>query len=247
MDSLSKGSLEELLLLSGKLADWVDLLDTVGTELDVGSEPLDTLGGVQRGLDEGWLDDTRLAVESSDEGVGESGTGCKGSGRFRMDKMPTHRNPWRGWRIRYRPWPGRPLREVSIRYCQIFPKALTVTTELDSLDESLVLLAGDALGLSVLAEQGDNGDTRVTTDDGHVDVLGVSALDLANESGSSDDVEGGDTEESLLVKDTGLLEDLGEDGDGRVDWVGDDQDEGLWRVLGHGLGKVSDDRGVGVL
>lgn len=75
MDSLSKGSLEELLLLSGELADWVDLLDTIGTELDVGSEPLDTLGGVQRGLDEGRLDDTRLAVESSDEGVGESGTG----------------------------------------------------------------------------------------------------------------------------------------------------------------------------
>lgn len=124
---------------------------------------------------------------------------------------------------------------------------LTVTTELDSLDESLVLLAGDALGLSVLAEQGDNGDTRVTTDDGHVDVLGVSALDLANESGSSDNVEGGNTEESLLVKDTGLLEDLGEDGDGRVDWVGDDQDEGLWRVLGNSLGEVSDDGGVGVL
>lgn len=114
MDSLSKGSLEELLLLSGELADWVDLLDTIGTKLDVGSEPLDTLGGVQRGLDEGWLDDTRLAVESSDEGVGESGTGWKESAHFRMDKMPTHRNPWRGWRIRYRPWPGRPLQDISI-------------------------------------------------------------------------------------------------------------------------------------
>jgi hypothetical protein len=126
-------------------------------------------------------------------------------------------------------------------------ESLTVTTELDSLDESLVLLALDVLALGGLAQEGDNGDTRVTTDDGDVDVLGVGLLDLGQESGSSDNVEGGDTEESLLVKDTGLLEDLGEDGDGGVDRVGDDQDVGLGGVLGDGLGEGLDDRGVGVL
>ena len=70
---------------------------------------------------------------------------------------------------------------------------------------------------------------------------------MRDESVGSNNIQGGDTKHSSWVKDTGLLEDLGEDGDGRVDWVGDDQDEGLWRVLGNGLGEVSDDGGVGVL
>ena len=44
-----------------------------------------------------------------------------------------------------------------------------------------------------------------------------------------------------------LLQDLGEDGDGRVDRVGDDEDHGGGGVLGGGLGEVSNDRSVGVL
>lgn len=124
---------------------------------------------------------------------------------------------------------------------------LTITTKLNSVDQSLVLLARDILTLRSLAEDRDNGDTRVTTDDGDVDVLGVGVLDLTQESGGSDDIEGGNTEQSLLVKDTGLLENLGEDGDGRVDGVGDDENVGLGGVLGNCLGEVPDDRGVGVL
>jgi hypothetical protein len=124
---------------------------------------------------------------------------------------------------------------------------LTVTTKLNSVNQSLVLLARDILALRSLAQEGDNGDTRVTTDDGDLDILGVGVLDLTQESRSSNNVEGGNSEQSLLVKDTSLLEDLGEDGDGGVDRVGDDQDVSLGCVLGNGLGKVSDDRGVGVL
>lgn len=123
----------------------------------------------------------------------------------------------------------------------------TVTAELDSLDESLVLLSLDVGTLAGLAQEGDDGDTRVTADDSDVDVLRVGALDLSEESRGSDDIKRRDTEESLLVEDTGLLEDLGEDWDGGVDRVGDDEDVSLGRVLSNGLGEVSDDRGVGVL
>ena len=45
-----------------------------------------------------------------------------------------------------------------------------------------------------LAEQRDDGDTAVATDDGDVLVLGVGVLDLADEARGTDDIEGGDTE-----------------------------------------------------
>lgn len=212
--SLSKGGLEELLLLGRELAEGKDVLNTLSTELDVGSKVLDTLGLVQWRLDESGLNETRLAVEGSDERVGESGTSV------------THR-------------------EGSGTGTSLGLDDL-VTTELDSLDQSLVLLALDVLAKGGLAQKGDNGDTRVTTNDGDVDVLGVGILDLTKESGSSDNVEGGNTEETLLVEDTGLLEDLSEDGDGGVDRVGDDEDVSLGAVLSDSLGEISDDRGVGV-
>lgn len=122
-----------------------------------------------------------------------------------------------------------------------------VATELDPVDEGLVSLTADVLALGGLGEERDDGDTRVTTDNGDLDVLGVLALDLTEESGSSDNVEGGDTKDPLLVKDALLLVDLGEDGDGRVDGVSDDTDESLGAVLGTGLGEVTDNRSVGVL
>ena len=126
-------------------------------------------------------------------------------------------------------------------------RRLAITTELDSLDESLVLLSLDILSLRGLAQDGDNCDTRVSTDDGDVNVLGVGLLDLGQESGSSDNIKSGDTEKSLLVENVGLLEDLGEDWDGGVDGVGDDENVGFWSVLGDRLGKGLDDRSVGVL
>ena len=70
-----------------------------------------------------------------------------------------------------------------------------VTTELDPLDESLVLLSLDILAEGSLREQRNNGDTRVSTDDSDLDILGVLVLDLTEESGRSDNVEGGNTEQ----------------------------------------------------
>jgi hypothetical protein len=48
----------------------------------------------------------------------------------------------------------------------------------------------------------------------------------------------------LRVKDSLALQNLGKDGDGRVDRVGDDQDEGLGTSLSDGFGKSSTDSGV---
>jgi hypothetical protein len=54
--------------------------------------------------------------------------------------------------------------------------------------------------------------------------------------------------DSLLgVKDTLLLVDLGPDGDGRVDGVGNDTNVGVGAVLGTSESQISDDRSVGVL
>ena len=82
--------------------------------------------------------------------------------------------------------------------------------------------------------------------DGVVWSLSWLARGLGNEGGCTGDVEGGDTEELVAVKDTSLLQDLGGDWDGGVDWVGDDLDRGLWCVLSDGLDEVSDDGCVGV-
>jgi len=57
-----------------------------------------------------------------------------------------------------------------------------------------------------------------------------------------------DTCDSLLgVKDTLLLVDLGPDGNGRVDGVGNDTDVSVRAVFGTGNSQISDNRGVGVL
>ena len=69
-----------------------------------------------------------------------------------------------------------------------------ITTKLNPLDESLVLLTLDILTDAGLREQWNNGNTRVSSDDGDLDVLGVLVLDLTEESGRSNDIKGGDTE-----------------------------------------------------
>lgn len=57
----------------------------------------------------------------------------------------------------------------------------------------------------------------MAADDGDVLLGWVGALDLGDEAGGADDVEGGDTEQLLWVVDATGLEDLGGDWDGRVD------------------------------
>jgi hypothetical protein len=81
-----------------------------------------------------------------------------------------------------------------------------------------------------LAQKRNDGDTRVTTNDGDLGGGGVGTLDFGDESGGTDDIQSGDTEQALGVVDTVLAESLSNDGDSRVDRVGDDQDVGLGGV-----------------
>jgi len=72
---VNQAGIEELLLVLVDLTDGVDLLNTVGAELDLGGEEVDTLVLVQRGIDKGGLNDTLLALGGAEEGLGEAGTG----------------------------------------------------------------------------------------------------------------------------------------------------------------------------
>lgn len=118
-----------------------------------------------------------------------------------------------------------------------------ITTELDAGEESLV---ANKVGVLALGEEWDDGNTGVTANNGDVLISWVGLLDLRDEAGSTDDIEGSDTEELLWVVDTGLLEDLSNDWNGGVHWVGNDEDLGVWCGLSGGLGEVTDNGGVGV-
>lgn len=72
---VNQAGIEELLLVLVDLTDRVDLLNTVGAELDLGGEEVDTLVLVQGRLDKGGLNDTLLALGGAEEGLGEAGTG----------------------------------------------------------------------------------------------------------------------------------------------------------------------------
>lgn len=72
---VSKAGLDHLLLIGVDLAEGQDLLDTVGAELDLGGEEVDALVLVQRGVDEGGLDDALLALGSAQQGLSHAGTG----------------------------------------------------------------------------------------------------------------------------------------------------------------------------
>lgn len=190
----------------------MDLLDTVGAELDLRGEEVNTLVLVEGRVDEGGLNDTLLALSGLEEGLGETGTG-HGHGES-----------------------GRASTTLGLDDL--------VTTELDALDVGVELLALEVV--AGLGEERDNGSTGVTTNDDNVLRGGVGALELRDEARGTDNVKGGDTEHALGVVDTGSLEDLGGNGNGRVDGVGDDEDVCLGAVLSSSLGQVADDRGVGV-
>lgn len=207
----------------------MDLLHTVGAELDVGGEVLAALFLEQRRVDEGGLDDVLLALGGLEQALGEAGTGHgHGEGSGTSTILGLHN---------------------------------LVTTELNAVDIGVELLARQVI--AGLGQKRDDGSTGVATNDGDVLVSGVGSLDLGDEAGGADDIEGGDTEEALGVVDTLGLEDLGSDGNGGVDLnmlaygadllanlgtyrVGDDQDVSLGGVLSGGLGQIADDGGVGV-
>ena len=72
---VDEAGIEELLLVLVDGANLVDLLGTVGTELDAGSEEVDALVLEERGVNEGGLDDALLALSSAQERLGEASTG----------------------------------------------------------------------------------------------------------------------------------------------------------------------------
>lgn len=66
---------QKLLLMTGNLADGVDLLDAIRSELDLGREEIDTLVFVQGAVDEGRFDDALLALGGLQQALGEPGSG----------------------------------------------------------------------------------------------------------------------------------------------------------------------------
>ena len=122
-----------------------------------------------------------------------------------------------------------------------------ITTKLNAVDQGVVLVIRDGDRGRDLAEKGNNGLAGVSADDGDCEILGLRlASDTGNEGLSTDDVEGGDTEEALGVENVLGLENLGGDGHSRVDWVRDDQDEGLGGNLGSSLDETLNNAGVDV-
>jgi hypothetical protein len=185
-------------------------------ELDVGREEVDTLVLVEGALDECRGDDVLLAVETTEERVGELGTSVRhreggGSGTvLSLDDL--------------------------------------VTAVLDALDDSFVrsLVLNDALASIEVAQEGDDGGAGVATNN-RDDRLGrVGVGNRADETGGTDNVEGGDTEKTLGVEDTGLLKGSSDDGYGRVDRVGDDEDVRIRGNAGNSGGEVADDGRVSV-
>ena len=71
-------------------------------------------------------------------------------------------------------------------------------------------------------------------------------LEGSDEFVGADHVQCGHSEDLLGVVDAGLLVDLGGDGDGRVDGVGDDGDHRVGADLSGGPGEGGHDGGVGV-
>jgi len=58
--------IQQLLLVIGQLTDIVDLLNAIWAKSDLGSEEVDALVLVEWAVNEGWLDDVRLALGSSE-------------------------------------------------------------------------------------------------------------------------------------------------------------------------------------
>ena len=112
--------------------------------------------------------------------------------------------------------------------------------------ELVINLTGDALAIRRLGENGDNSGTTVATDDSHNSVIGGSTSDAGQEACSTDNVKGSDTEDAAGVEDTSLFEGLGNDGDGRVDGVGDNKDVSIRSNTGDSRSKVADNGGVGL-
>ena len=72
---IGKASVEELLLVVVDLAELVNLLDPIGTELDAGGEEIDAVILEERTVDKGRFDDARLTLGGLQQAFGETSTG----------------------------------------------------------------------------------------------------------------------------------------------------------------------------
>ena len=92
---IANTDIKELLLVVGDLANGMDLLNTVGTKLDVGGEVFTAAVLVQWAVNKGWLNNTLLALRSLQQALGKAGTGHgHGQGRrsgpsFGLDDLVT--------------------------------------------------------------------------------------------------------------------------------------------------------------
>lgn len=86
--------------------------------------------------------------------------------------------------------------------CTIFCLYDFVTSELNPVDQVRVLLTASGSDLGTfgdLREQRNDGDARVTADDLDVGLCRVGTGETGDKGGSSNDVQSGDTVESVLV------------------------------------------------
>lgn len=84
----------------------------------------------------------------------------------------------------------------------------------------------------------------MASDDSDVNITGVLAHVGGKEGVGTADIEGGDSADLLGVVDALGLEDLGGDGDGGVDRVGNYGEDGVRAVLGTSLDEGLDDGSV---
>ncbi|MBQ5153914.1 hypothetical protein EGM85_11720, partial [Macrococcus caseolyticus] len=120
-----------------------------------------------------------------------------------------------------------------------------ISSELDTVDKSIVSLAANVSMLR-LAEERHNRGTGVTSDNRNELVLRICILDLRNKTRSTDKVESCNTEHTLRVVNAQLLQSLSDDGNGRVDRVGDDSNESLGADLASSLCEITNNGRISV-
>jgi hypothetical protein len=229
---LRESGLDELMFLGRKFSETVNLGDAVGlatrvsqiqdqktrthSKFNITREELYSLLLEQRTFHKGRYDDSFFTFQSPQEAVCEFGSGKSHAQRSRSSTILC-------------------LDDL-------------ITTVLNPLDQLFPLpsIANQSARLLCLAQQRHDCDAGMTTHDSNVRVLWIGTDYGREETRGTNDIEGGDAKETSGVKSTGFLEHGRDDGDGRIDGVGDDEDVGLGCGFGDGLGEVADDASIGL-
>ena len=115
------------------------------------------------------------------------------------------------------------------------------------MDEGIKLVRRNGDARLRLAKQGNDGLPGVTSDNGDHRLGGIRLTrEFGHKSLGPDHVKCGDAKDTLGVEDARLLEDLGSDRDGGVDWIGDDEKHGLGTKFSTACGEILDDPGIDV-